>query len=449
MGSQPGLWTHGPLVGQLRWFIRLRWLAALTVIAGALIDWQQLHWYGRDSWLAGLGGIILLYNLVLSGLMRPFRATKPQLQNIPPAKDRKALRTRLLLLAWVQILLDLLCLMLLVLWTGGIASPLLGFFVFHMVFASLLLPRVMAYAGAVAAIALVVIGLRLSAQWPEDRPQLLLLYGWIVTLLLTVHLSNRITRALRRQRRRLVKQNKHIRAMSRQLQRQQQAMAQHEKMVALGQMAAGVAHEIANPLASMDSVLQLLHRNPQRMNPQTVQTLREQVERIRQIIVLMKSFAHPAEMQGQILPLNEVVEQAIHMVHFDPRLRITPIERQLSPDAGALPLLPQAIQQVLVNLILNALDALEGRENGKIMIRTARQDQWRLVEIADNGPGIEPEHIKRLFEPFFTTKPVGKGTGLGLAISYSLVQKQGGNITCQSECGKGTRFTIKLPAGEM
>ena len=306
----------------------------------------------------------------------------------------------------------------------------------------------MAYAGAAAAALMLAVGLEATGQWPSAVPDRLVLIGRTVTLFGTVYLANHITRHLRRQRRRLAEQNRRVRTMTRQLKTQQQAMIQHEKMVAMGQMAAGVTHEIANPLASMDSLLQLLQRKPDRIRPESLATLREQIERINQIIQQMKTFAHPAEMQQQTLALNEVVEQSLHMIRFDPRLKDVRIDRQFSADTGSLLLLPQALQQVLVNLIINALDAMAQTPDPTLLIRTNRREGWCMVEVCDNGTGIAAEYMGRLFEPFFTTKPVGKGTGLGLSISYSLVQKQGGSISVRSQPGTGTSFTIRLPTSD-
>jgi len=424
----------------LRWLIGLRWVAALVVVVTFLIDYHWLNWY-REHALHGLvlGGIVAGYNVGLWQILRWASSTLP----------RGAKRFQfLLMLAWVQLLLDLGCLTLLTIWTGGTHSPLAGFFVFHMVFASLLLPRTMAYAGAAAALAMLGAGLRITGQWPTNHQEYLAWSGAVLTLILTVYLANHITGGLRRQRRRLIRQNRRIRAMSSQLQRQQSALVQHEKMVALGQMAAGMTHEIANPLASMDSVLQLMQRRPEKLRPESITTLREQVERINQIIRQMKTFAHPAEMQRQSLPLNDVVEQALNMVRFDSRVKRMTIERQFDPNAGSIALLPQAIQQVLVNLIINAIDAMNDTPQPKLTLRTERREGWCLIEVADNGHGIKAEHMDRLFEPFFTTKPVGKGTGLGLSISYSLIQKQGGSISVRSQPGKGTAFLIRLPTDE-
>lgn len=343
-----------------------------------------------------------------------------------------------------MLLLDFAALSLLVQWTGGVRSPVAGFFVFHMVFASILLPRRMAYSAAAAAMAILAAVLMLSGNVPRTTSDRLLAASMALTLLAVVYLASRITRALRRKHRDLVRQHRRVRKMSRQMRRQERALMQHEKMVALGQMAAGVTHEIANPLASMDSLLQLAQRRPERVKPDLVEKLREQVSRIQQIIQQMRSFAHPDDAARQLVPVNEVVEQALNMLRFDARMKRTRVDRQFDPAAGDVPALPQALQQVLVNLIVNALDAMAEVEQPVLTIRTQRRDGHCTIEVTDNGHGVRPEHMRRLFEPFFTTKPVGKGTGLGLSISYSLIQRQGGHLSARSEVGQGTTFVIRL-----
>jgi C4-dicarboxylate-specific signal transduction histidine kinase len=267
-----------------------------------------------------------------------------------------------------------------------------------------------------------------------------------LTLLLTVTLTNHITRALRRQRRRLVRQNRRIRRISRHLHQHQRALVRQEKMVALGQMVAGVAHEIANPLASMDSLLQLAQRKPEQMSAETIGKLRDQVARIHSIIAQMRSMVHPTGGGEQPLPLNNVVAQAVEMVRLDPRARRLGIEQRLSSSVGDALIRPQALQQVVVNLLLNSLDAVAEVAEPKLTIQTRLADPGYAIDVIDNGSGIKPEHLNRLFEPFFTTKPVGKGTGLGLSISYNLIQRQGGWIDVQSQVGVGTTMTIHLPA---
>jgi signal transduction histidine kinase len=420
------------LLGQLAWFIRLRWAAAAGVIlVGVLAAWIQ--WPGsRPGSMLTLGTFLLAYNVAMLLLVRA---------------DAVAQRQRLHVLAWAQVCVDLACLTLLTLWTGDLASPVVGFYVFHMIFASLLLPRATAYACAVVGIVMLATGLLLSGRWPAAGSERQIVFlGWVMTLVLTVHLANHITRALRRQRRRLLRQNREIRRIGRQLSLQQDTIIAQEKMAALGQMAAGITHEIANPLASMDSLLQLMQRRPERADSRSLETLRTQVARINEIVRQMTTFAHPGDGAWETTPVNGLVDSALDMLRFDPRFKAVQVDRQLDPAAGAAKVIPQAMQQVLVNLITNALDAMAETAAPRLIVKTEPAGEWCTIKVTDNGHGIRQEHLSRVFEPFFTTKPVGKGTGVGLSISYRLVRKQHGEIGVTSTTGEGTTFMIRLPA---
>jgi len=173
--------------------------------------------------------------------------------------------------------------------------------------------------------------------------------------------------------------------------------------------------------------------------------LREQIARINQIIHQMKTFAHPIDTQRETVELNHVVEDAVKMVQFDQRMKRVAVKREYDSGVGAVPILPQALQPVLVNLIVNALDAMADAAEPRLYVSTHRREGAVLIEVADNGTGISADNMPRLFEPFFTTKALGKGTGLGLSISYSLVQKQGGSISVRSQPGKGASFVIRIP----
>ena len=419
------------LIQQIVWLVRLRWIAAAVVILASGLDWLWLHWYPMAPWMVVIGGLIIAYNAVLRQRLRYYKTNSGQHAPI----------------VWLHILPDLWCLAILTTWTGGLQSPLIGFFVFHMVFTSMLFQPAHAYGVALSAMLMLMGCLAVSDSLPQTFIERLMLVGWAVMLLVTIYLTNHIMYALRRNHWHLLARNRRVRALVKQLRKQQEAMIQQEKMVGLGQMAAGVAHEVANPLASMDSVLQLIQRNDKHLTPENIESLRQQVQRIKLTVRQLTDFAHPTDYHWERVSINDQVESALQMSRFDRRQRKVTIDKQLSSENRTCEVQPHALQQVLTNLLFNSLDALEEGQvyNPRLEVGTAFNGQFCRIWISDNGPGIDPEHMPRLFEPFFTTKPVGKGTGLGLAISYNLIRRQGGRIEFDNEPGEGVTATIHLP----
>jgi signal transduction histidine kinase len=416
-------WSAGvatdPLMRELQWFVRLRWVAGATVLLGMLAN---AGWFGAlttEHQRAGVVGVsIILYNIVLFMLLQ--RLVRGEV----PGRW-------LVGIALVQIALDLTCLMLLNVWTGGFGSPLIGLFVLHMVFASLLLPRLMAYGAAAFAIALMALGTWLTGQWPAEHAGQLIAECWVLTLMLTVFVASHITAGLRERDARL--------------KQQQRVLIQSEKMSVMGQMAAGVAHELANPLASMDSLLQLMQRVPARINDDGLEQLRAQIDRMNQTIHMMRTFAHPGDIGAEEVDLNAVVSRALDMAGFDRRAKAVAISRSLDQDVDPVQVVPQMIQQVVVNLVMNAIDAAEDRPEPRIEVAVQQHDDDAEIRVSDNGHGIEPRHLAKIFDPFFTTKPVGRGTGLGLAICYRMIEQHRGRIEVKSRHGEGTTFRVLLP----
>jgi signal transduction histidine kinase len=218
-------------------------------------------------------------------------------------------------------------------------------------------------------------------------------------------------------------------------------------MIAMGQMAAGVAHEVANPLASMDGLLQLLERRPDKATPENFARLREQIARITGIVRQLTDFAHPGAGGGEWreASVNDVIAKALEVLRFDRRLKRATVNKELDPNVPAMRIQPAALEQVIINMSLNAADAMEGVEQPTLRVTTQLRDGEVVIAIADNGVGMPAEVRRRIFEPFFTTKPVGKGTGLGLSISYSLIRKHDGQIEVASTPNQGTTFEIRLP----
>jgi two-component system, NtrC family, sensor kinase len=252
------------------------------------------------------------------------------------------------------------------------------------------------------------------------------------------------------------------RAMMRELMRMDRKKAasdelaiQSSKMAALGKMAAGIAHEINNPLAVIGEkagwIKDLLKMEDVSQSP-NLQELADAVAKIEYHIVRAKTvthrllgFARRMEPVSEKVNINTVLDESIDFLENEARYRNIDIQVDYSPDLPPITSDPAQLQQVFLNILNNAIDAIG--KDGQITIKTRplRNNSEVAVEIFDNGPGIPKEIIDKIFDPFFTTKEVGKGTGLGLSISYSIVEKLGGRMMVASEAGQGTTFSIYLP----
>jgi len=250
-------------------------------------------------------------------------------------------------------------------------------------------------------------------------------------------------------------------------------LLQSEKLAAIGQLAAGVAHEINNPVgyvysnlqslgtylddlfrltdavdsaASLDD-LRAIKKNidytflKNDLNDLLAES-REGIERVKTIISAMKDFSHIDDEEFKFADLHRGIETTLNVVNNELKYKATIIK-----DFGELPeveCIISQINQVIMNLLVNAAHAIE--DFGEITIRTRCDAQQAIVEVEDNGKGIAEDNLHRIFEPFFTTKPVGKGTGLGLSLSFNIIQKHNGSIKVEhAASGKGTCFRISLP----
>jgi len=259
-------------------------------------------------------------------------------------------------------------------------------------------------------------------------------------------------------------------------------LMQTEKLASLGQMVAGVAHEINNPLsfvsnnvavlqrdvAALQKLLELYRQADEHIGgarPQLAEEIRQLVEqmdltytlsnvtdltgrsreglrRIQQIVKDLRDFARLDEGELQEADLNAGIESTINIIQGRARKKRVQIEKDLEK----LPVIwcfPAKVNQVVMNLIANAIDACP--EAGKVIIRSRVQSDVICIEVIDDGPGIDPLIRRKIFDPFFTTKPSGEGTGLGLSISYAIIQEHQGTIEVFSETGKGARFMVRLP----
>lgn len=230
-------------------------------------------------------------------------------------------------------------------------------------------------------------------------------------------------------------------------------LVQSDKLAAIGKMAAGVAHEINNPLnvilqktGWMEDLLEEegIKESENFEEFQTsVQKIEEHVERARKVVHNMLGFARKMEPHLENVDINDTINQTITILENYARTNNIEIQADLS---GKLPIIASdqaQLQQVFLNLLTNAIDAI-GKE-GLVEIKSRRLDSRICISIKDDGPGIPAEKQKNVFDPFFTTKETGKGTGLGLSVSYNIIEKMGGKIRLKSQVGKGTIFTVEVP----
>ena len=232
-------------------------------------------------------------------------------------------------------------------------------------------------------------------------------------------------------------------------------LIQSSKMAALGKLAAGVAHEVNNPLAVIREkagwMRDLLEEEDVKASPNfmefedAVNKIEQHVERAGNVVHRMLGFARRMEPVCNDLYINDVIKQTTAFLDNEIRFRNIELVWNLAPDLPTIQSDASQIQQVILNLFNNAIDAID--RNGHITVTTGFEPESEMVSISlrDDGPGMDKDVQTRIFDPFFTTKKVGEGTGLGLSISYSIINKLGGSIRFESEVGLGTEFVIHLP----
>jgi PAS domain S-box-containing protein len=225
----------------------------------------------------------------------------------------------------------------------------------------------------------------------------------------------------------------------------EQQLMHSQKMESIGTLAAGIAHEVGNPLTSISSIVQVLQRT---INDEFARDklglVQSQVHRITKIIRDLVDFSRPSNYQIQPTDLVKLLTDSVEIVKMGKKAKEVTFYTHVRHQIPLLSLVPDQIAQVFINILLNAVDALQGKR-GTITTDFERDDEWVRVRITDDGSGITSEHLAKVFEPFFTTKRVGEGTGLGLWVSYGIVRSFRGDITVQSERGKGTSFCVILP----
>ena len=230
-----------------------------------------------------------------------------------------------------------------------------------------------------------------------------------------------------------------------------EAVAQSEKLAAIGRLAAGIMHEINNPLATIAACAETmaLETSTVEGDPEYLKIIESEVHRCKKIIDGLLDFSRPRAQERESLQVNTVVERALSLLKHHARFKQLTVQTELGSDLASVHASAEQMIQVIIALLMNAADAMP--QYGRVLVRTRSAPlggRHVVIEVQDEGSGMTRNEMARIFEPFYTTKEPGHGTGLGLAICHGIVADHGGRIEVSSEPGKGTRFTILLPVEE-
>ncbi|OGW21566.1 MAG: hypothetical protein A2X55_05510 [Nitrospirae bacterium GWB2_47_37] len=228
----------------------------------------------------------------------------------------------------------------------------------------------------------------------------------------------------------------------------EEQLLQASKLAGIGKLTAGISHEIGNPLASISSLVQELDSMDMRsaegmeFTEKSLQTINNHIERIARIVRSLGDFARVSSAEKKVCNIAEILDRTVTLVKYDKRFKNINLVTEIE-GAPELYVNPDQIQQVFMNFMLNAIDAMP--DGGDLTISMKRKGENAEIVFSDTGAGMDESVIDRIFDPFFTTKPPGKGTGLGLSICYGIIREHEGTITVKSKKGEGTTFTISFP----
>jgi hypothetical protein len=222
-------------------------------------------------------------------------------------------------------------------------------------------------------------------------------------------------------------------------------LVQADKLSSIGLLAAGVAHEVNTPLAVISNYAQMLAKQvaQDEQKSRMLEKIAKQTFRASEIVNGLLNFSRTSSTEFGEVDLNRVIQETLSLVEHQMKNAGVEVRAQLEPELAPIHGNAGKLQQVFLNLFLNARDAMDG--GGVLHVKTSPEDGGARVEVSDTGHGIAPEHVHRIYDPFFTTKATRRGTGLGLSVSYGIIQEHGGSIEVFSRAGGGTRFQVELP----
>lgn len=237
--------------------------------------------------------------------------------------------------------------------------------------------------------------------------------------------------------------------MMNELANRQEQLVQARKIAAVGTLTAGIAHEINNPVNNISLILESLAESAEGMDRPERERLyqegMEQCERVSDIVKNLLEFSRASHPRLEQVSLEEIVDKTAQLVANEMKLNEVRFAKEVRHQLPELQVDKGGLQQVLLNLFLNSIQAMPGGGELKVVIRMSKAMNEGIIEVRDTGEGIPQEHLHKIFDPFYTTRKDGEGTGLGLSVSYSIIEKHGGRIEVQSKPGEGTTFSIILP----
>lgn len=298
-------------------------------------------------------------------------------------------------------------------WLGGLLAALAS--------AALMLwvePQTIQTASAIHALAYLLLGL--SAGWMADRE--------------------------RRQKTHYQKVSEQLSTVYEKVQANFEGMKRAERLSALGQLSAGLAHEIRNPLASISGAASILQRNPELDAKQAkcIDVIRNECNRLNDLLTNFLNFARPRPPRLQTIEIESVLDNVLALAFHGVRNRAVNFEKQIAPGLPSVECDPEQLEQVLLNLMINAVEASPDGET--VTLSAACTEHRVAVRVTDRGHGVAPSHVDRLFDPFFTTKE--HGTGLGLPVAHQIMTQMGGSLRAERNAGTGMTFSVILPANQ-
>jgi two-component system, NtrC family, sensor kinase len=239
--------------------------------------------------------------------------------------------------------------------------------------------------------------------------------------------------------------------MIQELEEHQEQLLQSRKIAAIGTLTSGIAHELNNPINNIVLTAESLQEDFSQLEEKEAQSLIHdilvQADRASEIVKGLLDFSRSERPEFEPLAVTRVIDETLKLVRNQVMLSGIQVERDISPDVPLVSGDRKSLQQVFLNLFINAIQAMS--DGGLLQIGVhVEGGQWLKIDVGDTGIGIDPEHLPRIFDPFYTTKEVGRGTGLGLSVTYGIIEKHGGHIEAHSQKGRGATFTITLPIAQ-